>query len=99
MSISSGIVAALSEKITSHKASVGVVGLGYVGLPLAVEFAQAGFHVTGIDLSEEKCARVNAGDSYVGDVPTSVLAPLVQKGLLKATTDFAAMAELDTVNI
>jgi UDP-N-acetyl-D-glucosamine dehydrogenase len=99
MSSSSQIVAALAEKITSHKASVGVVGLGYVGLPLAVEFAHAGFHVTGIDLSEAKCARVNAGDSYVGDVPSSVLAPLVEKGLLKATTDFSVLANLDTVNI
>ncbi|MES1262208.1 MAG: nucleotide sugar dehydrogenase [Acidobacteriota bacterium] len=89
----------LSEKIQSKNASVGVVGLGYVGLPLAVEFAQAGFHVTGIDLNEAKVARVNAGDSYVGDVPSSVLAPLVQQGLLRATTDFACLAELDTVNI
>jgi UDP-N-acetyl-D-glucosamine dehydrogenase len=89
----------LSEKILSKKASVGVVGLGYVGLPLAVEFAQAGFHVTGIDVNEEKVARVNAGDSYVGDIPTSVLAPLVQQGLLKATSDFSCLADLDTVNI
>lgn len=89
----------LSEKIQSRNARVGVVGLGYVGLPLAVEFAQAGFHVTGIDLSESKVDRVNAGDSYVGDVPSSVLAPLVQAGLLKATTDFACLRDLDTVNI
>jgi UDP-N-acetyl-D-glucosamine dehydrogenase len=89
----------LSEKILSKKAGVGVVGLGYVGLPLAVEFAQAGFHVTGIDVNEEKVARVNAGDSYVGDIPTSVLAPLVQQGLLKATSDFSCLADLDTVNI
>ncbi len=89
----------LSEKILAKKASVGVVGLGYVGLPLAVEFALAGFHVTGIDLNADKVARVNAGDSYVGDVPSSVLAPLVQQGLIKATTDFACLAELDTVNI
>ena len=89
----------LSEKIQAKSAVVGVVGLGYVGLPLAVEFAHAGFHVVGIDLNEQKVARVNAGDSYVGDVPSSVLAPLVEQGLLKATTDFAALAELDTVNI
>jgi UDP-N-acetyl-D-glucosamine dehydrogenase len=89
----------LAEKIRSRTAHVGVVGLGYVGLPLAVEYAEAGFHVTGIDLSETKTARVNAGDSYVGDVPSSVLAPLVQKGLLRATTDFSAIREFDTVNI
>ncbi len=89
----------LSEKILSKKARVGVVGLGYVGLPLAVEYAQAGFEVVGIDLNEAKVARVNAGDSYVGDIPTSVLAPLVQQGLLKATSDFSCLTDLDTVNI
>jgi UDP-N-acetyl-D-glucosamine dehydrogenase len=76
-----------------------VVGLGYVGLPLAVEYAQAGFHVVGIDLSEAKVERVNGGDSYIGDIPSSVLAPLVASGLLRATTDFSAILEFDTVNI
>ena len=90
---------ALAEKIRTHTAHVGVVGLGYVGLPLAVEYAEAGFHVTGIDLSESKVARLNAGDSYVGDVASSVLGPLVEKGLLRATTDFATIREFDTVNI
>jgi UDP-N-acetyl-D-glucosamine dehydrogenase len=90
---------ALTEKIVNRQATVGVVGLGYVGLPLAVEFAQAGFHVVGIDLSEAKVARVNAGDSYVGDIPSSVLAPLVRQGMLRATTDFACVNELDTINI
>ena len=71
-----GVAAELAEKIKSHTAVIGVVGLGYVGLPLAVEFAQAGFHVVGIDLSESKCASVNAGESYIGDIPTSVLAHL-----------------------
>jgi UDP-N-acetyl-D-glucosamine dehydrogenase len=89
----------LAEKIRSRRARVGVVGLGYVGLPLAVEYAQAGFHVVGIDLNEAKTERVNKGDSYVGDVPSSVLAPLVQKGLLRATTDFGAIRDFDTVNI
>jgi UDP-N-acetyl-D-glucosamine dehydrogenase len=93
------VAAALAEKIKNRTARVGVIGLGYVGLPLAVEYAQEGFHVTGIDLNEAKVAKMNAGESYVGDVPTSVLAPLVEKGLLKATTDFAAMLELDTINI
>ena len=89
----------LAEKIRSKRAHVGVVGLGYVGLPLAVEFARAGFSVTGIDVSEEKVRRVNAGDSYVGDIPSSVLAPLVQAGLLRATTDFQVVEQLDTINI
>jgi UDP-N-acetyl-D-glucosamine dehydrogenase len=89
----------LVEKIRMRGARVGVVGLGYVGLPLAVEFARAGFCVTGIDLSQEKVRRVNAGDSYVGDVPSAVLGPLVESGKLRATTDFSAVAELDTINI
>ncbi|MDE3164292.1 MAG: nucleotide sugar dehydrogenase [Acidobacteriota bacterium] len=90
---------ALAEKIRNRTARVGIVGLGYVGLPLAVEFARAGFHVTGIDVNEEKTREVNAGRSYVGDVPTAVLAPLVESGRLRATTDFAAVRDLDTINI
>jgi UDP-N-acetyl-D-glucosamine dehydrogenase len=90
---------ALAEKIRSRQATVGVVGLGYVGLPLAVEYAQAGFHVVGIDLNQAKTERVNLGDSYIGDIPSSVLAPLVASGLLRATTDFSAIREFDTVNI
>ena len=89
----------LAEKIRSHQAHVGIVGLGYVGLPLAVEFAKAGFQVTGIDISESKVQRVNDGDSYVLDVPSSTLGPLVKAGKLRATTDFDAVAELDTINI
>jgi UDP-N-acetyl-D-glucosamine dehydrogenase len=89
----------LRSRIASHTARVGVVGLGYVGLPLAVEFAQAGFTVTGIDIDARKVADLNRGDSYIQDVPTSVLKPLVESGKLRATTDFAAVASLDTINI
>ena len=89
----------LEEKIKSRSARVGVVGLGYVGLPLAVEFAKAGFSVTGIDVNEDKVKRVSAGDSYVGDISSDVLAPLVASGKLRATTDFAAVLDLDTINI
>ena len=89
----------LAEKISSRQARVGIVGLGYVGLPLAVEFAKAGFQVTGIDISEDKTRRVNGADSYVGDVASSTLGPLVEAGKLRATTDFDAVAELDTINI
>lgn len=89
----------LADKIRSRQAHVGIVGLGYVGLPLAVEFAKAGFTVTGIDVSEAKTQRVNLGDSYVGDIPSETLAPLVEAGKLRATSDFAAVAELDTINI
>jgi UDP-N-acetyl-D-glucosamine dehydrogenase len=89
----------LADKIRSRTARVGIVGLGYVGLPLAVEFAKAGFSVTGIDISEDKTRRVNAGESYIGDIPTKTLAPLVESGKLRATTDFSAVFELDTINI
>ena len=89
----------LRRRIESRQARVGVVGLGYVGLPLAVEFAQAGFTVTGIDIDKTKVHLLNRGESYIQDVPTSVLKPLVDAGKLRATTDFAAVAELDTINI
>jgi len=89
----------LKEKIRARTARVGIVGLGYVGLPLAVEFAKAGFDVTGIDVSEAKTGRVNAGDSYVGDISSATLGALVESGKLRATTDFSVVLELDTINI
>jgi len=89
----------LADRIHSRSARVGIVGLGYVGLPLAVEFAKAGFSVTGIDLQESKVQRVNLADSYIQDIPAAELGPLVESGRLRATTDFSAIAELDTVNI
>jgi UDP-N-acetyl-D-glucosamine dehydrogenase len=96
----SGVTAkVLEEKIRSRTARVGIIGLGYVGLPLAVEFAKAGFSVTGIDVSESKTKSVNSGDSYVGDVSSATLAALVDSRNLRATTDFSALQHLDTVNI
>ena len=89
----------LAEKIRNRTARVGIVGLGYVGLPLAVEFAKAGFDVTGIDLSDQKVSKVNAGESYIPDIPTATVADLVSQGKLHATTDFGVIAELDTINI
>jgi UDP-N-acetyl-D-glucosamine dehydrogenase len=89
----------LEEKIRTRAARVGVVGLGYVGLPLAVEFARAGFPVTGIDVTASKVDSVNAGQSYVLDVPSATLAPLVQAGKLGATTDFSVISQLDTIDI
>jgi len=95
----SATVDILEEKIRSRRARVGIVGLGYVGLPLAVEFAKAGFPVTGIDVNTQKVERVNAGDSYVGDISSDALSALVKTGMLRATTDFGVVGELDTVNI
>src|SRR5579862_453258 len=89
----------LEEKIKNRTARVGIVGLGYVGLPLAMEFAKAGFSVTGIDTQPGKVAKLNAGESYVQDVPHQILGPLVDSGRFHATTDFSAVADLDTINI
>ncbi|MFN7923635.1 MAG: nucleotide sugar dehydrogenase [Bryobacteraceae bacterium] len=93
------VAEALAEKIRTRQARCGVVGLGYVGLPLAVEFGKVGFHVTGFDISASKVQQINAGTSYIQDVPTSDVAPLVQSGKLDATTDFRAIADMDTINI
>ena len=89
----------LHEKIRSRRARAGVVGLGYVGLPLAVELAKAGFHATGIDLDARKVQSINDGRSYIPDVSTADVQALHGKGLLDATTDFAIVKELDTINI
>jgi UDP-N-acetyl-D-glucosamine dehydrogenase len=94
-----GGAAALGARIADRTARVGVVGLGYVGLPLAVELARAGFVTTGIDLDRQKVDAVNAGTSYIPDVPTEEVARLVADGRLVATTDFAVVASLDTINI
>jgi UDP-N-acetyl-D-glucosamine dehydrogenase len=90
---------ALLEKIQNRTARAGVVGLGYVGLPLAVEFARNGVRTTGIDLDRRKVDEVNAGHSYIPDVPTTDVATLRASGTLQATTDFSIIRELDTVNI
>jgi UDP-N-acetyl-D-glucosamine dehydrogenase len=90
---------ALLEKIQNRTARAGVVGLGYVGLPLAVEFGRAGLTTVGIDLDARKVEAVKAGRSYIPDVLASDVASLRQAGRLDATTDFAVIASLDTVNI
>lgn len=94
-----GTSIALEEKIRTRTARVGIIGLGYVGLPLAIEFAKAGFSVVGLDLNSEKIAKVNAGQSYIGDIAGSELGALVSSGKLQGTTDFTAIRNLDTVNI
>jgi UDP-N-acetyl-D-glucosamine dehydrogenase len=90
---------ALAEKIRTKTARVGVVGLGYVGLPLAVEYAKAGYAVTGIDLQQSKVDALNRGESYIQDVPGSEVQALVAERKLSASSDFSVVADLDTVNI
>ena len=89
----------LWKKLESRRARTGVVGLGYVGLPLLVELAKAGFHATGIDLDARKIEAIEQGRSYIPDVPTADVAMLKNAGKLDATTDFTVVADLDTINI
>ncbi|HNV86941.1 MAG TPA: nucleotide sugar dehydrogenase [Candidatus Omnitrophota bacterium] len=89
----------LQEKIKNRKLKAGIIGLGYVGLPLAVEFAKAGIEVCGIDIDARKISSLRQGKSYIQDVPTEEVAELVAEKKLRATTDFSAIRELDTINI
>ena len=93
------IAASLLESIRERRVRAGVIGLGYVGLPLAVEFARAGYSTTGIDLDPSKVDAINNGRSYIDDVASADVAALRSAGRLAATTDFAVLDELDTVNI
>jgi UDP-N-acetyl-D-glucosamine dehydrogenase len=89
----------LLKRIESKQARLGVIGLGYVGLPLSVEFARAGFHVVGFDVDEGRVAELNAGRSYIPDVPESDLKEVVDAGRFVATTDPAALADVDIIDI
>jgi UDP-N-acetyl-D-glucosamine dehydrogenase len=89
----------LIDRLNQRQARIGIVGLGYVGLPLAVEFAEAGFNVVGVDLSESKVAQLNRGESYIPDIPTERLRPLVESGKLCGSTDYADLRQADTVSI
>jgi UDP-N-acetyl-D-glucosamine dehydrogenase len=89
----------LSDKIRARNAAAGVIGLGYVGLPLAMELAHVGFCVTGIDVNAEKVNKLNLGRSYIQDVPCQTLEQNLVKERFRATTDFSVLADLDTVNI
>ena len=89
----------LLEKINNKKIKVGVVGLGYVGLPLAVEKANAGYETIGFDVQESKVDMVNRGENYIGDVVDAKLKQLVEEGKLRATTDFSFIKDVDTVCI
>lgn len=85
--------------IKGKKAHIGVVGLGYVGLPLLAEFARNGFHGTGFEVDENKAAQINSGDSYIGDVESSLVKELVESKRLRATVDFDHLRECDVIII
>ena len=89
----------LSKKIDTREIIVGVIGLGYVGLPLAVEKAKAGFKTIGFDVQAEKVKLVNEGHNYIGDVVDSDLKEIVENGMLKATTDFSFIKDVDFIAI
>ncbi len=92
-------MANLIKRIKSKDVHIAVVGLGYVGLPLAVEFASAGLRTTGIDVNAEKVQQVNDGGSYVPDVPGERIKALVADGLLSATTDYSVLKDVDCVSV
>ena len=87
------------NKLNERRAVVGVIGLGYVGLPLAVEFAQRGLRVIGFDLDRSRVDQINGGESYIPDVPTEMVAALVERAKLSASTDFSHLADTDAVII
>lgn len=89
----------LEQKLADRSARLGVIGLGYVGLPLAIEFARAGFEVVGIDIDVTKVEMLSRGESYIKDVASSEVAEAVKAGRFRATTDFAALADVDTIDI
>ena len=89
----------LIKKIEEEQAEIGIIGMGYVGLPLAVEFARSGLHVTGIDIDTKRVEEINSGKSYIQDTDSEELSLLVKNGRLKATDDFSVLASLDTVSI
>jgi UDP-N-acetyl-D-glucosamine dehydrogenase len=89
----------LINRITNKQAHVGVIGLGYVGLPLLVEFASKGFKGTGFEVDEAKAKQINVGTSYIGDVPSSKLKEVVDAKRLQATTDFDHLADCDAIII
>src|ERR1700724_1254943 len=97
--LTSPLALELLRRIRQSDIRAGVIGLGYVGLPLAVELARAGYSVVGLDIDDRKIEAVERGTSYIPDVQDAHLAELVTAGRLRATSDFAVLERLDTVNI
>jgi nucleotide sugar dehydrogenase len=99
MTATNALLEALKEKISRRTAVVGVVGLGYVGLPFAVEKAKVGFRVLGVEQNPSRVQKVNCGESYIGDVGAEELKEVVAKGLLSAETGFERVPEMDVIVI
>ncbi len=89
----------LEDRIRKGIANVGVIGMGYVGLPLAMEFVRAGYATTGFDIDAGRVKRLNAGDSYIQDVGSETVKDGVKRGLFRATTDFSELKRMDTIHI
>ncbi len=89
----------LIQKIKEKQARVGIIGLGYVGLPLVIAFGKAGFRVTGLDIDAEKVDRLSKGESYIQHIPADTIATLAKEGFLNFTTDFSSISELDCILI
>ena len=89
----------LEDKIRTRRAEIGIIGLGYVGLPEAMEFAKAGYQVTGFDIDPERVSKVNHGTSYVEDVDSREMSDLVRQQKLRATADFRILADMDVIHI
>jgi UDP-N-acetyl-D-glucosamine dehydrogenase len=89
----------VQQKIATRTAKVGLIGLGYAGLPLAVAFAEAGFQVVGIDLQDVRVDALNRGESYIGDIPAERVASLIASNAFRATTDYSALADVDAITI
>ena len=89
----------LKNKIENRDAQIGVIGLGYVGLPLAMEFVRAGFHVTGIDVDQEKVKKLNRGENYIQDIKDEPVKNAVEMNQLSATSDFSVIQNLDAIFI
>ncbi|MGB5916318.1 MAG: NAD(P)-binding domain-containing protein, partial [Phormidesmis sp.] len=87
----------IKNRIATRKAKIGVVGLGYVGLPFAVEKANVGFDVVGIELNAQRVARVNKSDSYISDVSDVALHKAVESGRLRACSSFQAVTDMDVI--
>lgn len=89
----------LRQRITERQARIGIIGVGYVGLPLAIVFAEAGFRVTGFDINPERAAIINSGVSYIDDISSETVKRFVDAGLLDATADMSRLRDMDAISV